>query len=248
VVGDDERGRVASLAGAVVRAARKGGRGTKVTLSALAERLLEAAPRIPVRDREALRRQFPGLGPEEIADKLVSGAVRGSAAVGAGVGAAAMLPNPPAMPAELAAETLAVAMVEYKLIAELHELYGLRAPGNARRRGTLYLTEWSERRGMDVSNPSTVNAALGIGMKWELRQRLVRRTLRNLPTLTPFMVGAAVGAVLNRHDTRKLADRVRTDLRARQTPWPELPELRAPQETPRAPRSLEKPEPPAIEP
>ena len=245
VVGDDERGRVASLAGAVVRAARRGGQGTRVTLSALAERLMEAAPRIPVRDLETLRRQFPGLGPEEIADKLISGAVKGSAAVGAGVGAAAMLPNPPAMPAELAAETLAVAVVEYKLIAELHELYGLRVPGSARRRGTVYLAEWSERRGIDVTKPSTVNATLGVGMKRELRQRLVRRTLRNLPTLTPFMVGAAVGAVVNRHDTRKLADRVRADLRARQVPWAEPPDRQALQEAGQAPQTLE---PPAIEP
>lgn len=222
MVGDDERGRAASLAAAVAGAARKGGQGTRVRLSALAERLIAAAPRIPVRDLEALRRQFPGLGPEEIAEKLISGAVKGSATVGAGVGAAAMLPTPPAMPAELAAETLAVAMVEYKLIAELHELYGLRAPGNARRRASVYLAEWSGRRGIDVTKPSTVNAALGIGMKRELRQRLVRRSLRNLPTLTPFMVGAAVGAVLNRRDTRKLADRLREDLRAHQVPWSQL--------------------------
>lgn len=133
-----------------------------------------------------------------------------------------MLPTPPAMPAELAAETLAVAMVEYKLIAELHELYGLRVPGNARRRATVYLAEWSERRGIDVTRPATAGAALGIGMKRDLRQRLVRRTLRNLPTLAPFMVGAAVGAVLNRRDTRKLGERVREDLRARQVPWAEL--------------------------
>jgi hypothetical protein len=238
VVGDDERGRVASLAGAVVRAARKGGQGARVRLTVLTERLIEAAPRIPVRDLETLRRQFPGLGPEEIADRLVSGAVRGSGTVGAGVGAAAMLPTPPAMPAELAAETLAVAMVEYKLIAELHELYGLRVPGNARRRATVYLAEWSERRGIDVTKPSTVNAALGIRMKRELRQQLVRRSLRNLPTLAPFMVGAAVGAVLNRRDTTKLAARVREDLRARQIPWRELSGLPVP----------DKPEPPPIGP
>jgi hypothetical protein len=234
MVGDDERGRVASLAASVVRAARRSGQGNKVMLSVLAERLIEAAPRIPVRDLETLRRQFPDLGPEEIADKLVSGAVRGSSAVGAGVGAAAMLPTPPAMPAELATETLAVAMVEYKLIAELHELYGLRVPGDTRRRATVYLSEWSERRGVDVTKPSTVNAALGIRMRRELRQRLVRRSLRNLPTLTPFMVGAAVGAVMNRRETRKLAERVRQDLRGHQVPWSE----------PEAPR---QPEPPAIE-
>ncbi|MFD9245730.1 ABC transporter transmembrane domain-containing protein, partial [Streptomyces sp. NPDC059556] len=52
--------------------------------------------------------------------------------VGAGVGAAAMLPVPPAMPAELAAEITGVAAIEMKLIAELHEVYGQRPPGDLR--------------------------------------------------------------------------------------------------------------------
>ncbi len=38
----------------------------------------------------------------------------------------------------------------------------------------------------------------------------------------PFMVGAAVGAVLNRRDTRRLAARIRADLRKIQVPWEEL--------------------------
>jgi hypothetical protein len=39
------------------------------------------------------------------------------------------------------------------------------------------------------------------------------------------MVGAAVGAVMNRRDTKKLAARIRADLRKIQVPWDELPEL-----------------------
>jgi hypothetical protein len=227
MTGDDERGRAASLAAAadvVRRAARRGGRSTRLGLSSLAERLIEAVPRIPVRDLETLRGQFPGLGPEEIADRLISGAVKGTATVGAGIGAVAMLPTPLAMPAELATETVAVALVEYKLIAELHEVYGLRAPGAVRQRATVYLAEWSERRGIEATKPSSVNAVLGIRMKRELRQRLVRRSMRNLPTLTPFMAGAAIGAVLNRRDTRKLAERVRGDLRKHQVAWEALPQ------------------------
>lgn len=41
--------------------------------------------------------------------------------------------------------------------------------------------------------------------------------------LTPFMVGAAIGASLNRYDTARLARRIRADLRARQVPWEALP-------------------------
>ncbi|UNO39538.1 hypothetical protein [Streptomyces sp. MST-110588] len=217
-----ERGRAASLAAALGRGAKKGGRGVRAALSMAADRIIEA-PRIPVRNLATLRAQFPGLSPEELADKLVRGATKGTAGVGAGVGAAAMLPVPPAMPAELAAEIAAVATVEIKLIAELHEVYGLRPKGNLKERAGAYLTSWTEERGIDVTRPTSVNAALGGQMKRELRQQIMKRTLRNLPNLTPFMVGAAVGAVMNYRDTKKLADRVREDLRAKQVSWDALP-------------------------
>ncbi|MER7180143.1 hypothetical protein ABT404_11780 [Streptomyces hyaluromycini] len=205
--------------------ARRGGSRAKAGLAYLADRIIEIAPRVPVRDLAALRRQFPGLGPEQLADKLVAGAAGATSAVGAGVGAAAMLPVPPAMPTELAAEITGVAAIELKLIAELHEVYGVRPPGNLKARSTAYLSSWSGERGIDVMKPSTVNTALGGQMKRELRQQIMKRMVRDLPNLMPFMVGAAVGAVMNRRDTRKLAARIRADLRKIQVPWEELPEL-----------------------
>ena len=60
----------------------------------------------------------------------------------------------------------------------------------------------------------------------------MKRMVRDLPNLMPFMVGAAVGAVMNRRDTRKLAERIRKDLRKIQVPWDALPEL-PPLERPR---------------
>lgn len=219
-----ERGRTASLAAAVGRGAKKGGRGARAGLTAVAERIIANAPRIPVRDLATLREQFPGLDPEQLADKLVAGAANGTSTVGAGVGAAAMLPVPPAMPAELATEIVGVAAVEFKLIAELHEVYGLRAPGNTRQRATAYLAAWAEERGIDVTSPTTLNAALGGQLRRELRQQVLKRTFRNLPNLTPFMIGAAVGAAMNRRDTKKLAQKVRKDLRTKQVPWGALPD------------------------
>jgi len=192
-------------------------------LGVVADRVIEIAPRVPVRDLATLREQFPGLGPEEIADKLVAGAARGSATVGAGVGAAAMMPVPPAMPAELAAEIVGVASVELKLIAELHEVYGHRPPGNLKQRTAAYLGAWTSERGIDITRPTTLNAALGGQMKRELRQQLLKRTVRNLPNLTPFMVGAAVGAVMNSRDTKKVAEKIREDLRALGNGWEALP-------------------------
>ncbi|MBT2511237.1 hypothetical protein J7I98_36565 [Streptomyces sp. ISL-98] len=243
---DDERGLPASLEAAegptgrarrlavVKRTARKGGESAKAWLGHLADRVIEIAPRVPVRDLATLRKQFPGLGPEQLADKLVAGAANGTSTVGAGIGAAAMLPVPPAMPAELAAEITGVAAIELKLIAELHEVYGVRPPGNLRERSTAYLNSWSQERGIDVTKPATYNAALGSQMKRELRQQIMKRMVRNLPNLMPFMVGAAVGAVMNRRDTRKLAHRVRKDLRSMQVPWDVLP-LMAPLEQPQLP-------------
>jgi hypothetical protein len=219
---------------------QKGRRGARRGLSLISDRIIENAPRIPVRDLATLREQFPGLGPEEIADRLVAGAVKGSAAVGAGVGAAAMMPVPPAMPAELAAEIVGVASVELKLIAELHEVYGIRAPGNLKQRATAYLGAWADERGIEVTKPVTVNAALGVQMKRELRQQILKRTVRNMPNLMPFMVGAAIGAMMNRRDTRKLAEKIRRDLRKHQVPWDALPSRRLP-ELPELPEELEEP-------
>ncbi|MEV0222660.1 hypothetical protein [Streptomyces sp. NPDC050704] len=217
--------RVAAVGHGVREGVRKGGSRARAGLAYLTDRIIENAPRIPVRDLATLRKQFPGLGPEQLADKLVAGACNATSTVGAGVGAAAMMPVPPAMPTELAAEVTGVAAIELKLIAELYEVYGLRPPGNVKERSTTYLNSWSEERGIDVTKPSTFNGALGVHMKRELRQQIMKRMVRNLPNLMPFMVGAAVGAVMNRRDTRKLADRVRRDLRKAQVPWDALPAL-----------------------
>jgi hypothetical protein len=180
-----------------------------------------------VRDLATLRRQFPGLGPEQLADKLVAGAAAATSTVGAGIGAAAMLPVPPAMPTEIAAEITGVAAIELKLIAELHEVYGVRPPGTLKQRSVAYLNSWSGERRIDVSKPSTVTSALNSHAKQQLRQQIMKRMVRDLPNLMPFMVGAAVGAVMNRRDTKKLAERIRKDLRKVQVPWDALPALPA---------------------
>ncbi|MDN3021350.1 hypothetical protein [Streptomyces sp. S.PB5] len=231
------RRRAAVIRDKVGEGVRRGGSRARAGLAYLADRIIDNAPRIPVRDLQTLRRQFPGLGPEELADKLVAGAANATSTVGAGVGAAAMLPVPPAMPTELAAEITGVAAVELKLIAELHEIYGVRPPGTLKDRSTAYLNSWSGERGIDVTKPSTINSALSGPMKNQLRQQIMKRMVRNLPNLMPFMVGAAVGAVMNRRDTKKLAERIRTDLRKIQVSWDDLDGL-TPLETPSQPLQI----------
>ena len=116
---------------ATSRVARRSGRAGWSGVASggrwLTSQVLAMAPRLPVRDQRKLRAQFPGLGPEEVADRLIQGASRAAASVGAAVGASMLLPLPSA-PVEVAFETMAVVGVELKLVAELHEVYGMRAP------------------------------------------------------------------------------------------------------------------------
>ncbi|HEV7189033.1 MAG TPA: hypothetical protein VGN28_14155, partial [Blastococcus sp.] len=52
----------------------------------LGDLLSAAAPRLPIRDGERLRRAYPGASDEEIAEALVARAARLTAAIGAAVG------------------------------------------------------------------------------------------------------------------------------------------------------------------
>jgi hypothetical protein len=209
----------------------------QAVLGIVTDRTIALAPRVPVRDLKTLRRQFPGLGPEEIADRLVAGAAKASATVGAGVGAANMMPVPPAMATGLAAEITGVAAVELKLVAELHEIYGQRPQGDLKARSTAYLTAWTTEHGVKATKPSTLPRVVDSGLKQQLRRQIRRRLVRNVPNVLPFMLGAALGAVINRRDTRRFAEHIRADLRKTQVPWEALEDL-PPLDKPSAPLPL----------
>ncbi|MFJ1753600.1 hypothetical protein [Kitasatospora sp. NPDC088134] len=199
------------------RGGRRLGAGSLVGLKMVTERLMEAAPRIPVRDLATLRAQHPGVRtPEEPADLLTAGSVKASAAVGASAGAVAMMPVPLAMPVELASELLASAAIELKLIAELYAVYGQVPPGAARQRSYAYLAAWSEGRGLDLTRPGALLALnRSAALRRQVSKRLARSGMRKLPTLTPLLAGAVIGARINRADTLRLATGVRRDLRER---------------------------------
>src|SRR5262247_3847994 len=125
----------ARVTGRGFRAARRGaGAGT----GWLAKQVVAMAPRLRVRNQAALRAQFPGQSTEEIADALITGASRASAAVGGAVGAWSALPVLPAYPVEVATETLALIGIEIKLVAEL-QAYGVPATGTSVERMTAYI-------------------------------------------------------------------------------------------------------------
>jgi len=179
----------------------------------LTSQVLAMAPRLPIRDQRKLRAQFPGLEPEEVADRLILGASRAAASVGAAVGASMLLPLPSA-PVEVAFETLAVVGIELKLVAELHEVYGMRAPGPAPERMLAYVVAWSHRRGVALV-PGGLALAVGSPLRRQLERRLIARAGRSTVSLMPLLTGAAAGAMLNRRETRRLGTEVRGDLRRR---------------------------------
>jgi hypothetical protein len=219
---EDHMDQLIALARGLAGAARgAAGHGLRGAGSLLADVLADAAPRLRIRDAATLRLHHPGRSDDEIADQLIRTASRTTAAFGAAVGALAAVEfaAPPALlaaPVQLAAETLAVAAVEVKLIAELHELLGRPAHGSGAQRGSAYLVSWMRQRALDPKvGAAGLTAILGATAKRELRTMLLRRTGRGMTTLAPFLAGAVAGGVVNRRVTRSLGEKVSADLRGR---------------------------------
>jgi hypothetical protein len=189
-------------------APRSAGRG----LRWLAHEVIVLAPRLPVRDQEKLRAQFPGQSPDDVAEALIEAAARASAAVGATIGVWSVLPIAPAFPAEIVTETLTLVGIEIKLIAELHEVYDMRPPGDLASRMTSYVGAWANRRGVALG-PGGVMLAFGSPLARRLQRRLAARAGRSAVSLGPLLTGAAAGALLNRRETRRLGHEIRDDLR-----------------------------------
>ena len=219
-VGRGERTRlIARLAAALAARARAAGGRAVLTGRALADAVGELAPSVPVRDLAAQRAAHGGLSGDELAEALVVTAARTTAAIGAAGGAlaAAQLAAPPSLlaaPVQVAAETVAVVLVELKLVAELHVAHRAVPPGTPAQQAAAYLTSWVGKRGIDLGPGGPgLSAVVATAARQRLRARLIRRFGRNLSTLAPFLAGAVAGAELNRRETRSLGDALRTDLR-----------------------------------
>jgi hypothetical protein len=219
--------RVAALARSSMKAA---GARSVATGKWLAEVVIDAAPHIPVRDLAALSASHGGLTGPDLAGHLIRAASRTTAAVGAVAGALAGAEElaPPAwlaIPAELLVETLAVVVVEMKLVAELQEVYGQPVTGTATERSLAVVRAWAEGRGVTartLAEPGGLAQAFGRSTRRELarllQRRLARRALRNTSALAPFLTGAVAGAELNRRATRSLGEAVVRDLASRRRP------------------------------
>ena len=189
-------------------------RGLRAGGQWLTAQVLEMAPKVPIRTIATLRDQHPGLDTEQLADRLIVGAGRASAGVGAAVGAAAAVPFIPTVPVEIGVETLALVAIELKLIAELHEVYGMPAPGSPAQRMIAYVGAWAERRGVRVTT-SGLALAMGSPLRRKLERRLLVKASQGALALAPLLTGAAAGALIDHHETRKLGNNVRDDLRKR---------------------------------
>jgi hypothetical protein len=86
---------------------------------------------------------------------------------------------------------------------------------------------WADRSGVALV-PGGLALAVGSPLRRRLQRRLQRRLVaragRSAASLGPLLTGAAAGALLNRHETRRLGHDVRADLRRRSpysAAWPD---------------------------
>jgi uncharacterized protein (DUF697 family) len=211
------------LLGRLVGDVRRRGLGQlfrpKAAMRWMADAVADVAPHIPVRNIETLRRHFDGLDDDDIAERLVRNAARGTAGVGAaggGVAAVEWVATPTLLsaPVLLAAETVAVVAIEMKLIGELHEVYGQPVTGSSGQKAMALVQSWSGQRGVNPLVPGVgVASVLGTAARKELQSTLLRRFGRNLTTMGPLLSGAAVASYLNRRATRSLGEKLIKDLR-----------------------------------
>ncbi|WP_230686858.1 hypothetical protein [Catellatospora vulcania] len=194
----------------------------------ITEAVSDLAPHVPVRNLETLRRHYPGLDDEALAERLIRNAARAAAGVGAVGGGMASIEwaVPPTLlstPVLLATETVGVVGIELKLIGELHEVYGQPVVGTSSQRAISLMQAWASHRGISPMLPGAAAATvLGTATRKQLRDMVLKRFGRNLTTLGPLLTGAAIASYLNRKATRRLGDDIRNDLRGKRR-GPALP-------------------------
>ncbi|GAA2371370.1 hypothetical protein Cme02nite_44330 [Catellatospora methionotrophica] len=194
----------------------------------ITEAVSDLAPHVPVRNLETLRRHYPGLSDDALAERLIRNAARAAAGVGAVGGGMASIEwaVPPTLlstPVLLATETVGVVGIELKLIGELHEVYGQPVIGTPSQRAVSLMQAWASHRGISPMLPGAAAATvLGTATRKQLRDMVLKRFGRNLTTLGPLLTGAAIASYLNRKATRRLGNDIRNDLRLK-LPRPVLP-------------------------
>jgi hypothetical protein len=194
-----------------------GGQRRAAPSGVLTDLLDAAAPRLPIRDRDRLRRAHPGSSDAEIADALVARATRLTGGIGAAAGGltAAQWLAPAsllAIPLEIGAQTVLVAAVEVVLVGELHELAGRPAPGDAAGRARAYLTSWTTQRPAGGTGAGGLFGVISTATAAAMRRQVTRRLARSTTSMAPLLLGATLAARANTKATVVLADELRREL------------------------------------
>jgi hypothetical protein len=163
-----------------------------------------------VRTQAELHAAYPGRSSDEIARLLIERAILNSGRVGIGAGVLGTSEyfapwTLRGVPAQLMAESLAVAIIEVRLTAELHALHGIEAVGSIRDRAGFWVTAWARGSAHDPHGSRDYTAAMRKMVAVQARRRLVTRARRNLLTMAPLFAGAALGRWINRKQTREFA-------------------------------------------
>ena len=189
----------------------------------LADVTTEMAGHLPIRDLPTLEAQL-GVTGAELQSRIVRNASIGSAAVGAAAGAAVAaselaVPAWWTIPFELVVETVVIAGIEMKMLAELQATTGNPVSGTAAEKAVALARAWAEGRGVrpaEVALGGGLSDVLGRTARDQIakamRRRLARRMGRNLTTLLPVLTGAAAAAEVNRRATLSLGEKVRREL------------------------------------
>jgi hypothetical protein len=77
-----------------------------------------------------------------------------------------------------------------------------------------YVGSWADRRGVRITT-SGLALAVGTPLRRRLERRLLAKASQSALALAPLLTGAAAGALLDHHETRRLGQLVRDDLRKR---------------------------------
>ena len=174
------------------------------------------ANKITQRDLATLERMHGTTG-RALSRALIARAMRDSAVVGGvgGVVGSSQWFSPPsllAMPAEVVTEAVITAFIEIRLVADLHTVHGVALPVDDRARAVVLLQSWAQRRGIKPSSLMSVPRSLSAAGRRSIQQRLLMRAVRNLGSFVPMFVGAAIGASVNRRETRTLGEAIERDL------------------------------------
>ncbi len=177
------------------------------------------APRLPIRDRATLEQHLKMRDPERLANAVTKNAANATAVAGSVGGFFFLAPRTGpglllSIPLRVAAETLVVAVIELKMIAELYEIYDQPLEGNSTQKGTTALKLWASFRGLDISDTGgIVQTVAEIARRPTTRRAAASVTGKALGGRGLRLGAGVLGAVENRKSSFQLAEQVRTELR-----------------------------------